>query len=154
MMFAIQSITNSLAEIAAVPKLELFVNGIFLRDNAVIPLDMSRRITIGITNRSMLTAQNVMLDFSCPAEIEPTNLFHDGWQLEQTIYGNKNGMDVPVSYHWSWRADKPVPARRLYYADYLRVSTNIASRECWVFFGVYAERSMFRDYTATLLFQQ
>jgi len=155
MMGAVQSVTNLLAEIAAIPRLDLEANGCPLTNNTTVTLDRSRTVFLKVFNRTPMTAERVYVDVLTPLELDPTNFITEQfWHLMPRSLAMSNNTIFPIMNHWRWEATTPIPGYHIdddligvestHSVDYFHISTNYNSfKAVRMQIGVFANRSRY-----------
>ena len=79
LLYSIQALTNSLADVALRPTFDLYINETRITNGTVLSLKESRILRMKIQNTSPITAEQLEVRFGAPSGLAPTNLIANGW---------------------------------------------------------------------------
>jgi hypothetical protein len=108
----------------------------------MFPINKTNIIIINLVNRSKMTAANPVLRFS--AEIDPTNIMTDGWQLEPKSDDLKN--------HWHQQKIVSLPQQTIFQLPPLKISPNFKCKSVEVRFLAVADNSTSFQFCVDFIF--
>jgi hypothetical protein len=154
---------TNVAYAVGIPEFELYLNDLKMTNGESFSIKKTRKFALKVTNVSMVTADQLSVDFICPIELADTNVIADGWleQPQSVNFINGQFADAPILNHWRWMADKSLAGSYngkvdgnfdYYNCAAIEISTNFSLPIVPVAFEVYANRAKARRYVVYLDF--